>query len=315
MPKRMTALLDVGDGNFVHWNARGGKSGRPALALHGGPGSGLSQSVCRWFPASTWRLYRFDQRGCGLSRPHASDPAADMAPNTTAHLLRDIETLRAHVGVEHWVVFGSSWGATLALAYAQHMPTRVAGIVLAGATTTRASEIDWLYRGLAPLFPEEWQRFCAGAPPGTADAGLVEAYRRLLESPDPAVRLRAADDWHAWEAATFAIVPGGKPPAKWRNARYRLARARIIAHYFANGAWLEDGQLLRNAKLLDGIPGEIVQGRLDLEAPLATAWELAHAWRDADLTVVPKAAHSTANRAMASAIARAVKRMAKRARY
>ena len=311
----MRGLLDVGDGNCVFWDARGGKGGMPAVALHGGPGSGMSQSVCRWFPQSTWQLLRFDQRGCGLSTPHASNPAADMEANTTAHLIGDIERLRLRLGVERWVVFGSSWGSTLALAYAQQFPTRVAGIVLAGATTTRACEIDWLYRGLAPLFPEEWSRFRAGAPPSTSDTGLVEAYRRLLESPDRAIRTKAADDWHAWEAATFAIIPGATPPAKWADPAYRFARARIIAHYFANGAWLEDGQLLRNANRLVGIPGEIVQGRLDLEAPLATAWELAQAWPDANLTIVPNAAHSTANRAMAAAIRTAVRRMAKRARY
>jgi len=311
----MRGLIDVGDGNFVFWDERGDKAGMPVVALHGGPGSGMSTSVCRWFPPSKWRLLRFDQRGCGRSTPHASDPAADMAANTTAHLIGDIERLRVRMGVERWVVFGSSWGATLALAYAQHAPTRVAGIVLAGATTTRASEIAWLYRGLAPLFPEEWARFREGAPAGTPDTGLVEAYRRLLESPDPAIRAKAAEDWHAWEAAPFAIVPGATPPAKWRDPAYRQARARIIAHYFANGAWLEDGQLLGNAKRLAGIPGEIVQGRLDLEAPLATAWELARVWPDATLTIVPNAAHSTANRAMAASIRAAVQRMAARARY
>ena len=310
----MRGLLDVGDGNRVFWDERGGKAGLPVVALHGGPGSGMSQSVCRWFPPGTWRLLRFDQRGCGLSTPHASDPAADMATNTTAHLIGDIERLRVRMGVARWVVFGSSWGATLALAYAQQMPARVAGIVLAGATTTRASEIDWLYRGLAPLFPEEWARFREGAPVGTPDTGLVEAYRRLLESPEPAIRAKAADAWHAWEAVTFAIVPDAAPPAKWRDPAYRQARARIIAHYFAHGAWLEDGQLLRNANRLAGIPGEIVQGRLDLEAPLATAWELARVWPDATLTIVPNAAHSTANRAMAASIRAAVQRMADRAR-
>jgi proline iminopeptidase len=310
----MRGLLDVGDGNRVFWDERGGKAGLPVVALHGGPGSGMSRSVCRWFPPGTWRLLRFDQRGCGLSTPHASDPAADMAANTTAHLIGDIERLRVRMGVARWVVFGSSWGATLALAYAQQMPARVAGIVLAGATTTRASEIDWLYRGLAPLFPEEWARFREGVPVGTPDTGLVEAYRRLLESPEPAIRAKAADAWHAWEAVTFAIVPGAAPPAKWRDPAYRQARARIIAHYFAHGAWLEDGQLLRNANRLAGIPGEIVQGRLDLEAPLATAWELARVWPDATLTIVPNAAHSTANRAMAASIRAAVQRMAVRAR-
>ena len=310
----MRGLLDVGDGNRVFWDERGGKAGLPVVALHGGPGSGMSRSVCRWFPPGTWRLLRFDQRGCGLSTPHASDPAADMAANTTAHLIGDIERLRVRMGVARWVVFGSSWGATLALAYAQQMPARVAGIVLAGATTTRASEIDWLYRGLAPLFPEEWARFREGVPVGTPDTGLVEAYRRLLESPEPAIRAKAADAWHAWEAVTFGIVPGAAPPARWRDPAYRQARARIIAHYFAHGAWLEDGQLLRNANRLAGIPGEIVQGRLDLEAPLATAWELARVWPAATLTIVPNAAHSTANRAMAASIRAAVQRMAVRAR-
>jgi proline iminopeptidase len=305
----MHGFLDVGDGHRVFWDECGGKACLPVVALHGGPGSSMSQSVCDWFPPSTWRLLRFDQRGCGLSTPHASDFAADMSANTTAHLIGDIEKLRVWMGVERWVVFGSSWGATLALAYAQQEPTRVAGLVLAGVTTTRAAEIDWLYRGLAPLFPQEWSRFRAGAPLGTPDTGLVEAYRRLLESRDPAVRARAADEWHAWEAAPFSIVPGAIPPAKWRDPVYRQARARIIAHYFAHGAWLEDGQLLRNAKRLVGIPGELVQGRLDLEAPLATAWELAQAWPDANLTIVQNAAHALSDVTLGRAVAAAVVRL------
>ena len=255
----------------------------------------------RLFDPSAYRIVQLDQRGCGRSTPHASDPDVDLSANTTEHLLGDLERLRTHLAVERWLVFGVSWGSTLALAYAERHPARVSALVLAGVTMTRRSEIDWLYRGIAPLLPEAWERFAAGAPAGR-DGDLVEAYHALLHDPDPAVRERAARDWHDWEAASLSSEPDAEPPAAWADPAYRLARARIVTHYFRNAAWLEDGVLLRGAAALAGIPGVMVHGRLDLQAPLATAWELARAWPDGRLVVVDGAGHSARDAGMTAAL-------------
>jgi proline iminopeptidase len=298
-------MLDVGDGNCVHWTASGRSDGISALLLHGGPGSGSSDSMRNFFDPKFYRIIQFDQRGAGRSTPSASAFETDMSVNTTWHLVADIERLRLHLGVDKWLVFGISWGCTLGLAYAQAHRDRVSAMVLAGATTTRRSEIDWLYKGLAPLFPEQWARFRAGVPEAERDGDLVAAYYRLLNHADPQVRFDAARNWHDWEAASITVVPGAQPSAKWSDPDFRMKRARIIAHYFHHNAWLEDGMLLRNAVLLAGIPGVIVQGRLDLEAPLATAWELSRVW-DADLVVVPNAGHSPNSAGMSAAIVTAL---------
>ncbi|WP_027133823.1 prolyl aminopeptidase [Geminicoccus roseus] len=306
-------LLDVGGGHRVYWEACGNPEGRPALVLHGGPGSGCSPSARRYFDPARYRVILLDQRGCGRSLPHAADPATDLAANTTWHLVDDLERLRRHLEIGRWLLFGTSWGSTLALAYAERHPGQVAALVLAGVTTTRRSEIDWLYRGLAPLFPEQWARFRAGVPAPGRDGDLVAAYWRLLQDPDPAVRARAAENWHAWEAAPLSVRPDARYPARWLDPAYRMARARIITHYFHHGAWFEEGGLLREAHRLAGIPGVLVQGRLDLEAPLTTAWELAQAWPGSELVVVPDAGHSPAEPGMAGAILAATARFADRA--
>lgn len=227
-----------------------------------------------------------------------------MRHNTTEHLLGDMERLREHLGVERWLLYGGSWGSTLILAYAERHPDRVDGIVLAGVTMTRPSEIDWLYRGLRLLLPDEWERFRAGA--HDAEPNVVEAYRRLMEHPDATVRDTAARDWCAWEDAVIAHENLGRPgqySAKPDAAR--LAMVRICTHYFANAAWLEDGALLRDAHRLAGIPGRLVHGRLDLSAPLLTAWELARAWPDAQLRIIEDSGH-TGSPAMGSAILEAI---------
>jgi proline iminopeptidase len=301
-------LLDTGDGNLVYWEACGNPAGKTALVLHGGPGSGCSTAARRYFDPSAYRIILFDQRNCGRSLPNAADAATDLSRNTTAHLIGDIERLRSLFGVDRWIIFGNSWGSTLALAYAQSHPDHVAGIVIAGVTTTRRSEIDWLYRGMAPLFPEEWHRFGEALPLALRSIDRVSAYHRLLNAPEEQVRLKAARDWHEWEAATILLADPAGLPRRWSDPRYLLTRARIITHYFREGAWLEDGTLLENAGRLAGIPGLLIHGRFDIEAPLVTAWELARAWPGAELIVLPKAAHSTANADIAAAIVAATNR-------
>ncbi|HSA49825.1 MAG TPA: prolyl aminopeptidase [Yinghuangia sp.] len=287
-----TGLLDVGDGQFVYWEICGNPAGKPALVVHGGPGSGCGTNARRLFDPDRYRVVLFDQRGCGRSVPHAADPATDLRHNTTWHLIADMELLREHLGVDRWLLYGGSWGSTLALAYAQQYPGRVAQIVLAAVTTTRRSEIDWLYRGVGRFFPEQWERFLAGAPGTPRDGDLVAAYARLVNHPDPAVRDKATADWCAWEDAVLSAEAGTTShPYSARPPVARRALVRICTHYFSHGAWLEEGVLLRDAGKLAGIPGALVHGRLDMGGPLHTAWELARAWPDAHLTVVEDAGH------------------------
>ncbi|WP_051132949.1 prolyl aminopeptidase [Nocardia paucivorans] len=301
-------LLDVGDGNRIYWETSGNPDGIPALVVHGGPGGGGRRGARKTFDPDVFRIVLFDQRGCGESEPHASDPSVDMAHNTTEHLLADMERLREHLGIERWLLYGGSWGSTLSLAYAQRHPERVTGIVLVGVTMTRPEEIDWLYRGVGRLLPEEWERFRAGVPARWRDGDLVEAYRQLMEDPDPLVRERAAREWCRWEDAVIAHESLGAPGQYSAKPDADLmAFVRICTHYFAHAAWLEDGRLLRDAHRLAGIPGVLVHGKLDLSAPLRTAWELARAWPDAELVVVEDSGH-TGSPAMRSAVLEAVAR-------
>jgi len=276
-------MLDVGAGQLLYWEVCGNPDGKPAVVLHGGPGSGCTPGLRRYFDPAAYRIVLFDQRGAGRSSPHASDSTVDLSTNTTSHLIADIERLREHLVVERWLVFGGSWGATLALAYAERHPRRVTEIVLASVTMTRPSDIHWLYHGVGRFFPEQWARFRDGVPPEERDGDLVAAYYRLLNDPRPAVREKAAAEWCDWEDAVVSFEPGYERNSRYDDPRFRMAFARIVTHYFHHNAWLEDGILLRDAHRLAGIPGVLVHGRLDLGAPAATAWDLAQAWPDAEL--------------------------------
>lgn len=281
-------MLDVGDGNVVYWEVAGNPEGKTALSVHGGPGQGCLGRHRHQFDPRRYRVVQFDQRGCGRSTPHASDPATDMSVNTTEHLIADMERVREHLAIERWLLFGGSWGSTLALAYAERHPERVSEIVLPAVTTTRRYEIDWLYRGAGRFFPEQWERFRTAIP----DAGddMLTAYAARMGDPDPDVRLHAAREWIAWEDVLLSEEPGGKP-GTFENSATMLAFARICAHYFSHGAWLEEGALIRDAGRLAGIPGVLIHGRLDLSAPLDTAWELTRTWPDASLFIVDNAGH------------------------
>ncbi|MEX1104473.1 MAG: prolyl aminopeptidase, partial [Dehalococcoidia bacterium] len=260
-------MRDVGDGQLVYWEVCGNPSGKPAVVLHGGPGSGCTPGMRRYFDPAVYRVVLFDQRGSGRSTPHASDPSTDLSTNTTEHLLADIERLREHLGIERWLVYGGSWGVTLGLAYAERFPERVTEMVLVSAALTRPADIEWLYRGVGRLFPQQWERFRAGVPDAERDGDLVAAYHRLLESPDAAVREKAARDWCDWEEAVVSSSPGYRPNPRYERPEFRMAFARIVTHYFSNDAWLEDGVLLREAGRLAGIPGIMIHGRFDLGSP------------------------------------------------
>lgn len=246
----------------------------------------------RAFDPSRYKVVLFDQRGCGRSTPHASDPSTDLASNTTHHLIADMERLRAHLNIERWLVSGGSWGSTLALVYAQAHPTRVSELVISGVTMTRRSELAWLYGGVARFFPEEWRRFREAVGVVAGDGDVVAAYARLMEHPDPTARARAADAWCAWEDAVVSLE-GETPTQVYSDPspRDRLAFVRICAHYFSHAAWLEEGALLRDAHRLAGIPGVLLHGRLDLGCPFDTAYELAQAWPDAQLIALRGSGH------------------------
>ncbi|MBY3793219.1 prolyl aminopeptidase [Rhodococcus fascians] len=289
-----TGHLDVGEGQRIYWEISGNPDGEPVVFVHGGPGGATNPLQRRYFDPQVYRIVLFDQRGCGLSTPHIAD-GADLSVNTTDRLISDMEKLREHLNIDTWLVFGGSWGSTLSLAYAQTHRERVRGLVLRGIFLVRPSEIDWYYRGGAGhIFPDLWEEFLAPIPEGERDGDLVEAYHRQLMSEDDAAATRAAVAWSSWEAATSYLLP--KPDAVQRNSDARFARAfaGIENHYFRHGCFLEENQLLRDAHLLDGIPGVIVQGRYDVVCPATSAWALHKAWPSADLVIVDDAGHSAA---------------------
>jgi proline iminopeptidase len=258
--------------------------------LHGGPGSGCTHQMRRLFDPGAYRIVLFDQRGAGHSVPHGGDPATSLAAITMDHLADDLERLCEHLGIERWLLHGTSWGSTLALAYAERHPERVTEMVLAPVTLTRRSDIDWLYQGAGRFFPAEWARFRAGAGDVERDGDLVEAYARLLHSPDPTVRERAASDWCTWEDA----VAGGARDPRYDEPRFRMAFARIVTHVFRHGAWLAEDEILSESRRLAGIPGVLVHGRLDVGGPPAAAWDLAQAWPGSELILVDGAGHTSA---------------------
>jgi proline iminopeptidase len=294
-------LLEVGDGQAIYWETCGTPAGKPAVVLHGGPGSGCTAGWRRYFNPDAYRVVLFDQRGCGRSRPHAGDPDADLRLNTTQQLVGDLERLRTYVGVDRWLVFGGSWGSTLGLTYSEQHPERVSELVLFSVVTTTRREVQWVTRDVGRFFPEAWARFRDGVPASERDGSLPDAYARLLAHPDPAVHRRAAADWCAWEAAHVALSADEPPDPRYRDPRFRLCFARLVTHYWRHAAFLDDGQLLDEAHRLTGLPGVLVHGRLDLGSPLDVPWQLAQAWPDAELIVLDTAGHRP-DRAMTEAL-------------
>jgi len=284
-------MLAVGDGNDVYWEQVGNPAGKPALVLHGGPGSGAMPWWRRLFDPETYRVVLFDQRGCGRSTPNAADPVVDLSSNTTEHLVADIERLRRRLGIDRWLVLGGSWGSTLALAYAQAHPDHVSEIVLFSVATTTRREVEWITRDVGRLFPEQWERFRDGVPPGARDGSLAEAYRKLLNDPDAAVRERAARDWCTWEGAHVAIRPGQAPDPRYSDPAFRMCFARLVTHYWSHAAFLPDGAVLVGMPELARIPGVLIHGRLDISSPLDIPWRLSRAWPGSRLVVIDDAGH------------------------
>lgn len=299
-------MLDAGDGHRVYWEVCGNPTGKPAVMLHGGPGSGCVPGWRRHFNPAAYRVLLFDQRGCGRSTPHASDPAVDLAANTTQHLIADIERLRELVDVDRWLVVGGSWGSTLALAYAESFPEHVSEVVLFSVATTSQRDVRWVTREVGRYFPEEWDRFREGVPMAERDGDLVAAYYRLLLNSDPAVCEKAARDWCLWEDAHVAGASDHRPDARYEDARFRLSFARLVTHYWHHAAFLEDGSLLRDAGRLAGIPGVLIHGRLDLGSPIDIPWQISQSWPGSKLITVDHAGHGAGQSGIRDALLAAI---------
>ena len=301
-----SGMLDVGDGNLVYWETCGNPDGKPAVMLHGGPGSGCSPGMRRYFDPAAYRIVLFDQRNCGRSTPQANDPSVSLESNTTQHLIADIELLREHLGIDQWLVFGWSFGCVLALAYSQAHTDRVSEVVVTGTATGRQSEVDLLTRGLGGLFPAAWAKYRDAVPAADRDGNLAVAYSRLLNDPDPAVCAKAARDWCDWEEA---MLPTSGHNPRYDDPAFRLRFARIVTHYWSNAHFLDDGVLLKEAGRLSRVPGVIIQGSLDLVNLVGTPWLLAAAWPGSELVFIDDAGHG-GNAALISALVTATDRFA-----
>jgi proline iminopeptidase len=302
---RETGHLEVGDGHRLYWELSGTPDGKPVVFLHGGPGGGSSPAHRRQFDPARYNILVFDQRGAGKSTPYAS-----LEANTTWHLVEDIETLRAHFGVDQWMVFGGSWGSTLALAYAEAHPERVTELVLRGVFLFDPHEVDWLYKkgGASSLYPEAWDDFVAPIANCERD-DLVAAYQRVLTGDDEAAKLVAAKAWSKWEAVTVTLLPSAETEEHFTDPAVAIAVARIENHYMANHGWLEEGQLLRGAVKLRAIPGVIVQGRHDCCTPPVAAWALKQAWPEVELNIVPDGGHLFSEPGVLDGLVRATDRL------
>jgi proline iminopeptidase len=302
-----TGFLDVGDGHVIYWERVGTKGAKPAVFLHGGPGGGITPAQRRVFDPALYDVILFDQRGCGKSTPHAH-----LEANTTWHLVADIERLRTMIGVDQWLVLGGSWGSTLALAYAETHPSRVSELVLRGIYTVTKAELDWYYQfGVSEMYPDRWEKFIAPIPEGERD-DLMMAYHRRLTGDNKAVQLQCARAWSQWEGATISLIPNLQQIENFGEDNYAIAFARLENHFFVNHCWMEDGQLLRDAYKLKGIPGVIAHGRYDMPCPLRYAWELAKAWPDAELHIVEGAGHSMREPGILDQLIRATDRFAEK---
>jgi len=300
-----TGMLDVGDGHSLYWERCGTPGAKPAVFLHGGPGSGCSPKQRQQFDPKKYDVLLFDQRGCGRSTPFAS-----LEDNTTWHLVADIERLRELAGVDQWMVFGGSWGSTLGLSYAQTHPAHVTELVLRGIFLFRQSEVDWLYKyGASELYPEGWQDFIGLVQEGER-GDVVEAYYRRLTSEDPATRLAAAKAWSTWEGLTVTLLPDPQMLKEFTEDQHAIAVARIECHYMRNLGWLDDDQLLENAHKLKHIPGVIVQGRHDCCTPPSAAWALKQAWPEVELEIVPDGGHLFTEPGITDGLVRATDRFA-----
>jgi len=285
----------------------GNPDGIPVLFLHGGPGAGCVPYHRRFYDPEIYRIILFDQRGAGLSTPHA-----ELEGNTTQALIADIEAIRQDCGIEQWLVFGGSWGSTLALLYAQAHPQRVSGLIVRGIFLCRPEDIHWFYQqGASRLFPEYWEQYLAPVPESERD-DMVSAYYRLLTNDDELTRLKAARAWSLWEGHTISLLPCKETEQSFSAAKFALAMARIECHYFINNSFLENNQILNNIDKIAHIPCIIVHGRYDVVCPVDQAFALHAAWPQAELQVIANAGHAASEPAIIDALVSATRDMARR---
>ncbi len=298
--------LEVSGGHQLYIEQIGNPEGIPVLFLHGGPGAGCEPYHRRFFDPQAYRVVLFDQRGCGRSTPHAG-----LTHNTTWELVADIEAIRQTLGIERWLLFGGSWGSTLALAYAETHPEQVLGLILRGIFLCREEEISWFYQsGASKIFPDYWEDFIAPIPQAER-ADLLQAYHRQLTGENEIQRMAAAKAWSVWEGRTASLKPNPAVVDFFSHPHTALSLARIECHYFVNHAFLRPNQLLEDAPKLAGIPGVIVQGRYDLICPMTSAWELHRAWEGSELRVIPDAGHSAAEPGIRSVLIETTDRFAR----
>lgn len=284
-----SGYLSRPNGAQLYWETSGNPRGRPALYLHGGPGSGLGAGgYRRRFDPDRHLVVGFDQRGCGRSTPWAIDDLATLTDNTTQELIDDIEALRSHLGIEAWLVHGVSWGSTLALAYALAHPTRVTDLVLVAVTTGARREIDWITEGVGAVFPEAWSRLAEGVPPGVR---VIDHYARLLRDTNPEVRFAAADRWDEWESTHVSLDPNWQPGPVHTNNRLRENFATLVTHYWSNDCFLDRDEILTRAGELAGTPAVLIHGRRDISGPIITPWLLHRAWPGSRLVIIEEEGH------------------------
>lgn len=305
-----SGFLRVSDVHQIHFEESGNAKGKPAVFLHGGPGAGTDPKMRRFFDPKRYRIVLLDQRGAGKSKPHAS-----LEENTTWDLVADTEKVREHLGIEKWLVFGGSWGSTLAIAYAETHPERVTELVLRGIFLLRRSELEWFYQnplGAASIYPDLWESYVEQIPEGER-GDMMAAYYKRLTSPDAEVLRRAAVAWSVWEGATSYLRMTPDSVAKFKkDAAYAAAFARIECHYFVNRGFLKsDNQLIEDAGRIRHIPAVIVQGRYDIVCPARSAWDLHKAWPEADLRIVGEAGHSAFEPGITSELVKATDRFAR----
>ncbi len=299
----VSGLLRLDDRHVMYWEECGNPKGMPVVFLHGGPGAGATPAHRRFFDPAFYRVVVYDQRGAGRSTPHG-----ELVGNTTPDLVADLETLRVHRGIDRWLVFGGSWGSTLALAYAEAFPERCRGLILRGIFLCRQQEIDWFLAGMRTVFPEAWRSFVEFLPaPERGD--LLEGYYRRLVDPDPAVHLPAARAWSSYEGACSTLLPSPETVTAFADDRVALGLARIEAHYFRHRIFLPDNALIDNIDRIRRLPGIIVQGRYDMVCPIATADDLARAWPQAEYRIIADAGHSAMEPGTRSALVAAMERM------
>jgi proline iminopeptidase len=286
-------ILQLPDGSGMYWEASGNPKGKPALYLHGGPGSGMQTWYRQHFDPERYLIVSFDQRGCGRSRPLVTDPDYDLGSNTTQALLADIEQLRDHLGIERWMLTGVSWGTTLALAYAQAYPERVSEIVLAAVTTTSRTEVRWITETIGCIFPEAWAEFERTAN-RRAGQRLIDAYYRLIRHPDRRTRELATEAWCKWEDVLVSLDSQAKPSARFADPNFRMNFATLVIHYFANAGFLDGQEILQNMNRIAHLPGVLIHGRLDVSGPLQTAWQPHQCWSKSRLIVVETEGHGGA---------------------